>query len=461
MASLTTVNVGPNISAIYGSQGSTATPITVLNLDTSNSIWIGNSQTIMAGQPGAIELGPLASMSFDGSISVYGVSSGPTVQVGVIPGGTAYSPGALNISGPVTAEISGSVSIEGTPNVNVANSPAVTVSSGSVNANVSGNVGITGTPSVTVSSGTVNANVSGNVNVANSPAVTVSSGTLNANVTNANIDVIGSGGFILPGQLAFLVKNTATFTANAGLSAQFTSQNVSNYSSILFYSNSPTISSTATGAAVCAHWFLQWTDSSGNIITQDSVSVLLGCEFCVEVPVKGAILNAFLFNTGSVGNISYAANSIFVWGDYRTVPDLTVMSYGISSLPAITGMTLIQMSAPVFSVSKWIANLSAPSIVASTQYLVPLPLWNGQVSGWFQQTTGALTNDATIIDLTYAVQGGIPAGTGYQNGILENLPAAIASSPLEISYNSPPSQLAFIFKPSVSPANTYLQLTGL
>lgn len=110
---LTTVNVTARATLIYGSQGSNGSPLTVINKDTTNIVWVGNVQNIMPGQPNSIPLNPGDSQSFDGSISVYGVTAGPSIVVAVVPGGNSYSPGSLFITGNVTADITGPVTVSG------------------------------------------------------------------------------------------------------------------------------------------------------------------------------------------------------------------------------------------------------------------------------------------------------------------------------------------------------------
>ena len=70
-------------------------PITVINLDTATTVYVGNSSNIMPGGVNVIPLAPLSSISFDGSVSVYAVTMGATVNVAVTPGGNSYSAGQL------------------------------------------------------------------------------------------------------------------------------------------------------------------------------------------------------------------------------------------------------------------------------------------------------------------------------------------------------------------------------
>lgn len=87
--SLRTAVVGEAPGVIYGAPGSTQ-GITVLNLDTQNTIWVGYSASISAAVGGGgIPIAPGASMQFDGSASIYAVATA-SVVVAVGPGVTGY-----------------------------------------------------------------------------------------------------------------------------------------------------------------------------------------------------------------------------------------------------------------------------------------------------------------------------------------------------------------------------------
>lgn len=95
---LSTVNVGTQPTLIYGGQGSVGSQIQLINLSTTVTIWIGYNQSIMPGTGGpAIPLPPGASITFDGSVSVYGITASTQAQIAVVPGGVAYTPG-INIT---------------------------------------------------------------------------------------------------------------------------------------------------------------------------------------------------------------------------------------------------------------------------------------------------------------------------------------------------------------------------
>src|ERR1700690_1216627 len=95
MPTLTTVNVTSKSTLIFGGQGSAATPIQLINQDANNTVYLAYASNPAIGQPGVMPLGPGASLAFDGSISVWGVTPAElTAAVAVIPGGSNYRPRA-------------------------------------------------------------------------------------------------------------------------------------------------------------------------------------------------------------------------------------------------------------------------------------------------------------------------------------------------------------------------------
>jgi len=106
MASITTVTVGTNAQPLAAPPlaGATAAVLTVINLDTANTVNLGSSANQLA-----LELGPLASVTL--TAPIYAAAATEQLKVGVVPGGSGYSPGSLTINGPVTAEITGPVEI--------------------------------------------------------------------------------------------------------------------------------------------------------------------------------------------------------------------------------------------------------------------------------------------------------------------------------------------------------------
>src|ERR1700678_783771 len=114
MASITTITVGLNAQPLAPPpvQGATASVITVINLDTANTVNLGSQASQLA-----LALGPLASVTL--TAPVWAGAATEQLQVGVIPGGGNYSPGSLTITGPVTATIDGPVDANVTGSVDI------------------------------------------------------------------------------------------------------------------------------------------------------------------------------------------------------------------------------------------------------------------------------------------------------------------------------------------------------
>lgn len=156
-----------------------------------------------------------------------------TISGPVTVTGTVGISGNVNVTGSVNATIQ-NASIAVTGDVNIANTPAVTVNSGTIDATVSGSVDATiqnasltvagsvdiaNTPSVTVNSGSIDANVTNTVNITPTGTIAVqgvaggtaigvagsvdiSSGTVDANITAGTVDVQNaSGTFLFTGDL--------------------------------------------------------------------------------------------------------------------------------------------------------------------------------------------------------------------------------------------------------------------
>jgi hypothetical protein len=404
MPTLTSVNVTSAPTLIFGGKGSQASPIQVVNLDTVNSVWFSYASNPTVNQPGAFPLGPLASMAFDGTVSVWAVTQPElTVSVGVVPGGSNYSAGSLTISGPVTATISG-------------------------------------------------------------PVDAVITGTTDVSVTNANIDVFGVGGFIAPGQVGNVFNSVATAVPPATTVQIANFLNVSTYSSIVLSARNLSNSSVAAGAAVCAILTVQWLDSASNVVAVDIVSILLSpgnWQATWEMPVKGAAMALNVGQVGTVGTITIPAGNIYVDGAYRVVPNTRALQCLGGTAPTLTGCTVVLQGAPVYSIIGWVASIVYSWAAAVTNVVFPLPQWVGQVTGFYQDVTTALARNATIVDLTYAVQGGVVSGSGYAGGIIVNIPGSIDANPVPLTINLPPTQCAVILDTPAAAGEFFLSLVGV
>jgi hypothetical protein len=388
MASITTTVVGKNSQVLAPAPvvGVDASVVTVINLDTANTVNLGSAATYLP-----LELGPLASLTL--TAPVWAQAATDPLQVGIIPGGASYSPGALTITGPVTATISGPV-----------------------DATVSG--------SVDISAGTV--------------------------------DVTGIGGYIAPGQVGALYSNASTFTIAAGSTTSTSTYNVTTYASLDFVFASLANSSAGAGSAMCAVVTLRWNDPTGNSIGTDVIGVCQGQYVTGSIPCRGSLVTIEVSNPGSTGTLSFPIGDININGSFRVIDKLR-FNVGGQNPPAFAGLSIQAQPAPVYTVNGWLANINQTGLTAGALYMWLLPMYSGQVIGTFSVNTDPLDNDAVIIDLAYAVVGGVVPGTG-NNAVLQNWSSAIGTE--AASYYAPPSQLALVAKPSSNTTSVFLTLTG-
>lgn len=481
MANLVQQLVTASVTLIFGNQGSATSPIQLVNTDTANSVWLGTSSTVAADSTSAVELGPLASMSFDGSTTVYGVTSGPKVMVAVVPGGTAYSPGSLTISGPTTVdiagpvEVEGSVGITGTPDVGISGTVtvdvpnAVTVSSitnpvttnatitntvntavtntvatnvsnnvsvqnaaggsltvaGSVNVANTPSVTVSGTPAVTVSSGTVAIGNTPSVTLSGTPNVAISSGTVNATLTgttdvsvqNATLDVVGSGGYVLPGQITQLaLKTNLAIAANTDTAINL--GNVQAYQSLDFMITS-NAGVTTTGAAYCVEVVVEFFDPTNTyVMGAYNFGIPLGGLASFSIPCVGPSAQVFLYNSGSAGSMTLT--DVVIWGSYRNITDFTWTSYSVPLPASDSTITWIPPNYPAGSLNKWLSCGTYTPAVAGTTYGILLPPVVGLVTGNYFVGNSGLANDPVVIDMSLQVRGNIVAGSG-NSAILLNV----------------------------------------
>lgn len=522
MGNLTTAVVGTTPAVIYGAPGSSQ-GITVLNLDTDHTVWLGYSASIAASTGGGgIPVEPLASMQLDGTASVYAVAE-QQLEVGIGPGVTNYSPGQLAISGPVTADITGPVTVEGsvgitgtpsvgisgtvdvvfpaaqdvlitntsvpttvsnTVNTSVTNTVATSVSNnvsvqnaagssltvaGAVNVANTPSVTVSGTPAVTVASGTVAIGNTPAVTVSGTPNVAISSGNINAtltgtsnvNVANASIDVVGSGGFVLPGQVSQLTIQTSIAIAN-GASAVYSLGNVTTYQSLDLIINAGS-GFTATGAAYCALVTVQFYDTTNTyILSTTTFGVPLGGTSSCSVPVYGAFATVTIANqgtaTGTSGTINITAMGI--WGSYRNLAEFAWTSFSTPSTPvADSTITWAAPNPPAGKVGKWIsAGSYTPTSTTLLQGII-LPPAKGMVDGFFQSSgTVAFSNNPVVVDLTFQLRGSIIPGTG-NNGVLMNMSGG-ASQPVTMFSQIFPACIPALLLKSTS-ASSVFQFTAV
>lgn len=425
MAQAKTVTVGTAVTQVYGvtstaPQGS----VQLINLDTETTVTVGYEATIFPGGTG-IPLGPLASQSFDGSQPLYAVASQP-VTVAVVPGGSSYSPGSLTITGPVTADISGPVEVEGS--IDIGNVPTVELASGST------------------------------VDI---------SGTADVNVQNATLDIVGSGGFVLPGQVSTLGQYT--FNIPAGSSESTIGLNGGNTYDITPYQSidfSVTITgqtaNSAVGAAYCVIVEIIFTDSTNTIVVGQQTFGLPVANgnpvWKFSVPCLGPRMFAQLQNIGTTATIDI--NALLIYGSYRNISKFQWNDDNIPVMNSDANVQWISANSPAGVISRWVSSGQYQPVGTSLPTAVLLPPTFGPVNGYFQVNNTAFTNDPVVIDLATQIRGSIVAGTGNP-GTLMNIPASIPTPnpPTLFTQNFPVCVPAIILKSSST--SSTLQFTAV
>lgn len=380
-----------------------------------------------------VPLPPGASVVLDGTQDtfVYTAAPGTSAQLYKLPSGTSYQSGTMTINGNVIATVTGNVDVVNTPDVNIANTPTVDVGT------VSGSVDIN--------------SVAGSVNV------------------NGAVNSTGVGGYILPGQAQNLYNSSAvTVTPGQILNVSGT-LNVANYSTVVLSAIGIDNTSVAAGAAVCVIFRITWSDSIGDEVSTDTMSMLLNANPgplflgpTWEIPVRGTSCVLTVQNIGSVGNITVPAGFLILDGAYRTIPNIRVTQGFIGTpLPTLTGCSTLLQPNPVFQIASWIAGFIYSYSAAVANMVIPLPQWAGNVQGSYQITTAALVRNMTIVDLTYAVQGSVVSGSSYAFGIIASIPASIDANPVPFSMTLPPTQCAVILDNGAGPGAVTMSLIGV
>ena len=138
---------------------------TVFN-SSNQSIWVSDEATVTPTTGVQI---PAASSIIFPSGPLYAITTGAVCKVEIILAPTPFTPSAVTVTG--------------SADVNVKNTPAVTVESGTIDVGT--------LPDVTIANATLN--VSGTVDVGTLPDVNLASGTtVDATITNATLNVTGS-----------------------------------------------------------------------------------------------------------------------------------------------------------------------------------------------------------------------------------------------------------------------------
>jgi hypothetical protein len=303
------------------------------------------------------------------------------------------------------------------------------------------------------SSGTIDiGTVSGDIDVASVSG--------NVNVLGA-VNATGVGGYITPGQIGTIYNNAGSLTVPANTTSSIAQFNVTTFASVVFSVAGISNSSVAAGAAVCAIFKLAWQDINGNNLAIDTLSCIAGGAATWDVPIRGSLLNLEIQNCGTVGIITIAADDVFIDGSFRVIPNVRVSECQILSTPVLTGCTVQTQSQPVYQITPWVANISYSYTVAVTNVVFPLALWCGEAAGFYDITGAALSRNLTIVDLSYAVQGGVVSGSGYTAGIILSIPPAVDTAVVPFSLNLPPTQCAVIADVSAGPGAITMALVGI
>lgn len=351
-------------SLLFGGQGNNATPIQVTNLSTTVTVWVDNASNVTNDGNTGVPIGPLASMSFDGSVSIYAIATGGNALLSVVPGGVAYSPGSLAIAGNVNATISGSVNISG-----------------------------------------------------QSVPIDVSAATVTI-VPNGN-------GYINPGQTLNLVTDTSVHTQGPGTTYQIPFVDVRKYTSVSLYFQAYASAQNTVGSALTAQVQLSWYDDAAGLypVYVETVSMYIGNgsgkvqALQGTMPCHGGYLIASVTNNGTAGNIVFPV--LILNGSYRT----PVYSSWRQSTPstALTaflcnGVTVSNLNVPPYNYNNSLGMLPGPTPGTGLRMYL-LPLYSGPVYLQYSIITAALTQTPTIVDLAYTTSGNLSGGTGQSGWI--------------------------------------------
>jgi hypothetical protein len=427
-APLSTVSVTAQRTLIFGGQGSSPTPMTLVNQSATATVWVGTDTTIMAGSGPVIALAPGDSASFDGSVTVYGITlPNTTAPVAVIPGGSAFTPGSLFISGPVTATISGPVTVEGTVDIGT----------------------ITGSIDIASVTGTVN--------------------------------VDGVAGVFPPGAYASLISDASghSLGSSGGRPVPYTTPivDVQAYQSFSLIIQAYCASQATAGAPLVMPVQIFWyADSAGdyllevdtvwcwipNSAAQAAINPLLG-----GGPCKGAYAALSFYTTALSATIDVALISMTGNGRsistarFRQCAPVANINSGITLLSSVNPTNGLASVEPGYSVGGdgIVANeTDNVNVAASSTYWLPLPLFNGPVYVRFQTST-ALANDFVLCTAAGLQNGQVQPGSASQ-GCIWNPASAMGTDYTTDLYlgNCP---LYLVIRSTVTAPTFSLQIQGV
>jgi hypothetical protein len=383
MASINTITVGLNAQPLAPAPlaGAAATVVTVINLDTANTVNLGSSSDQLG-----LALGPLASLTLNAP--VWAGAATAQLQVGIIPGGGAYSPGALTITGPVTATISGPVTVSSITS-------AVTVSS------------IT----APVDIGTI-------------------TGSVDINSVSGNVNVNGVGGFIAPGAYSLVLNDTTTHTVTAGSSfttGVFDMRTFQSYTIAVsgFCSSQGTI-----GAPLCVPVVVSYyADAAATVLIDTErwwMWLSAGSGSAMPIRGSGPLRGGYVTVTvgNPVGSVSASVTVINLYGAGRSLGGSVWQQKPPTAITS--GITMLTSTAPLVPLpgdDKILANESGNTLATTTTNWYPMPLFSGTVSLRFL-ASAALAHDFIVCSAQGLQNGDVVSGTSAQ-GIVWNVASAI------------------------------------
>jgi hypothetical protein len=86
------LNLGSKIQPVYNPAGATPGQVTIVNLDLTNPVYADYYNTVTGS---STLIGPLNSMTFDGTRTIYANAPAAAVQVLVVPGATGWTPSPI------------------------------------------------------------------------------------------------------------------------------------------------------------------------------------------------------------------------------------------------------------------------------------------------------------------------------------------------------------------------------
>lgn len=424
--------------------GSGTGSVTLINLSDTDTAYVATTPTVHITD---IPVGPLATMTFDGTQWWYGSAvSGPLVQVAVLTGTTGYGAGSLTISGPVTAEITGPVEVEGS--VEISGTPTVAID-GTVE--VAGSVDISGTPTVAIS-GTV---------------------AVDAEITNSSIDITTAAPInvsaatvdVSPLATSTVLETQAGVTIGAGANVTY-SMDVAPYNSISGSLVAYNTSQATAGAALTGYIQFVWYDTDGNILDLDAyyfwildsstTSPPTGM-FTFNIPCKGVTCDVQIANNGSAGTVTL--KTLDISGSNRSFPQNLVNQYmNTNTVASSAGITTVAAEDNVYA--GIISYLTADALTDDEYVFIPLPMLAGPVSIYFGFDEDT-TNDTVLCAAQNLEYGNITTGTGNL-GVMWNINTTTVPTPgvFTTTLYLPAAPCYLVMRNSATPGYITLTITS-